>query len=461
MSTHRTRRTMSALTITLAIGLGLSACGSDDGTDDGTDTQVSATEHNDADVDFASDMIQHHAQALSMVDLTIDRDLDPEVQQLAEDIRAAQGPEVETLSDWLADWGEDVPETMRDHVNAGHDSDDGSGDMEGMEESDADMPGMMSADDLQALEDAPDADFQTMWLDMMIEHHEGAVEMSETEVEDGQYKPAVDLADSIISSQTEQVGTMQRLLDSSAPTMGGRAAGALETRPRTASRSTARSPPSGVVDDGLQPQILPRWAHPAHADGRWSWFFSGSNVTMGSRRRCRAALSCSPTRGCRVSESDAPEGATPDVGDPTEGKPKRRGRVKKKHTVGKVLLVTVASCSRWSPACATLYLYRHLNGNLNVIDVADQLANRPEKKKVEGPKEPLNVLVMGSDTRDGAGNNIDNLTGGGERSDTTILLHLSADRKRAYGISIPRDSLVDRPDCNDQGRRHRSPAAPT
>jgi uncharacterized protein (DUF305 family) len=213
MCTHRTIRTIRALTITFAIGLGLSACGSDDGTDT-TATQVSTTEHNDADVEFASDMIQHHAQALSMVDLTIKRDLDPEVQQLAEDIRAAQGPEVETLSDWLAEWGEDVPETLRDHVNAGHDNDDMSGDMGGMEESDSDMPGMMSSDDLQALEEAPDADFQTMWLDMMIEHHEGAVEMSETEVQDGQYKPAVDLANSIISSQTEQVGTMQRMLDS-------------------------------------------------------------------------------------------------------------------------------------------------------------------------------------------------------------------------------------------------------
>jgi LCP family protein required for cell wall assembly len=68
---------------------------------------------------------------------------------------------------------------------------------------------------------------------------------------------------------------------------------------------------------------------------------------------------------------------------------------------------------------------------------------------VEGPKEPLNILVMGSDDRDAPGNNIDNLTGGGKRSDTTILLHLSADRKRAYGISIPRDSLVDRPECLD------------
>ncbi len=126
--------------------------------------------------------------------------------------------------------------------------------------------------------------------------------------------------------------------------------------------------------------------------------------------------------------------------------PKRRGKVKKKHTVGKALIV-VSLALALVTGLGVAYLYRHLEGNLNAIDVTGQLENRPDKKKVEGPKEPLNVLVMGSDTREGEGNNIDNLTGGGQRSDTTILLHVSADRQRAYGISIPRDSLVTRPEC--------------
>jgi LCP family protein required for cell wall assembly len=128
--------------------------------------------------------------------------------------------------------------------------------------------------------------------------------------------------------------------------------------------------------------------------------------------------------------------------------PKRRGRAKKKHTVGKVLLAASLALALIT-GLSVAFLYRHLNGNLNVLDVTAQLENRPEKKEVEGPKEPLNVLVMGSDTREGEGNNIDNLTGGGQRSDTTILLHVSADRKRAYGISIPRDSLVTRPECKN------------
>ena len=95
----------------------LSGCG-DDSPGGDNDTGNARTDHNDADVAFASDMIQHHAQALAMVDLTVGRDLDPEVEALAEAIRAAQGPEIETMTDWLTEWDEPIPATVRDHVNA-------------------------------------------------------------------------------------------------------------------------------------------------------------------------------------------------------------------------------------------------------------------------------------------------------------------------------------------------------
>jgi LCP family protein required for cell wall assembly len=131
-------------------------------------------------------------------------------------------------------------------------------------------------------------------------------------------------------------------------------------------------------------------------------------------------------------------------------KGKRRGRTRRSHTVAKVLLSAVLVLGLVT-GLGTTFLYRHLNGNLNVQDLDAQLGDdRPEEVEVEGPKDPINILVMGSDTRDGAGNNIDGLTGGGERSDTTILIHLSADRQSAYGISIPRDSLVERPECYDE-----------
>ncbi len=130
---------------------------------------------------------------------------------------------------------------------------------------------------------------------------------------------------------------------------------------------------------------------------------------------------------------------------------RRRARGRRRHTVARVLLATVLVLGLVT-GLSVVFLWRHLNGNLTVMDVTSQLDNRPDKVEVEGPQEPLNVLVMGSDSREGDGNNIDGLTGGGARSDTTIMFHLSADRNRAYGVSIPRDSLVDRPECvNDAG----------
>jgi LCP family protein required for cell wall assembly len=84
--------------------------------------------------------------------------------------------------------------------------------------------------------------------------------------------------------------------------------------------------------------------------------------------------------------------------------------------------------------------YKHFEGNISTADFLD--GPRP----TEEIKGPINVLVMGSDTREGAnGKGIGGDTPG--LSDTTILLHLSADRKFAYGVSLPRDAMVQRPAC--------------
>ena len=136
-----------------------------------------------------------------------------------------------------------------------------------------------------------------------------------------------------------------------------------------------------------------------------------------------------------------------DQGTPGD-RPRRKGAPPRKHTVFKVLLASVLVLAL-ATGLGVVYFYRHLNGNLTVLDIEGQLTDRPEKEDVpDEPQEPLNILVMGSDDRDAEGNNIDNQElGSADRSDTTILFHLSADRKRAYGISIPRDTIVDRPDC--------------
>lgn len=93
----------------------------------------------------------------------------------------------------------------------------------------------------------------------------------------------------------------------------------------------------------------------------------------------------------------------------------------------------------------TWAFYDHLNRNLGSGGDIHHLVDEPETED-EGPKQPLNILILGTDGRDCDGCSIDG-EGGSGGSDSTILLHVAADRKSAYGVSIPRDALVDRPEC--------------
>ncbi len=202
------RRLLITLLVVSAL-LVLGGCGGDDGDADDAATREapSATEHNDADVSFATDMIPHHAQALVMVDLSRGRPLDPDVEALMEQIQAAQTPEIQSMAGWLTSWGEEIPATTRDHVHGGD---------HGAEGADAvpmdDMPGMMSADEMETLEAADDGDFQRHLLEMMIEHHEGAIQMAQTELDQGRHQPALDLAQLIIDGQAAEIETMRTLL---------------------------------------------------------------------------------------------------------------------------------------------------------------------------------------------------------------------------------------------------------
>jgi LCP family protein required for cell wall assembly len=96
-------------------------------------------------------------------------------------------------------------------------------------------------------------------------------------------------------------------------------------------------------------------------------------------------------------------------------------------------------------ATGGFFVYRHLDGNISSINVAEALGSDRPSKIATGPQKPLNILLLGSDTRQGQSGHIGGDTPG--LSDTTILLHVSADRKLAYGVSIPRDSMVQRPAC--------------
>ncbi|QYG94241.1 DUF305 domain-containing protein [Iamia sp. SCSIO 61187] len=179
----------------------LAACGGDDdmagmdhGGDDSSETTEAAAadaEFNGADVSFAQSMIPHHEQAVEMADLADGRAESPEVIDLAERIKAAQDPEIELMRGWLEDWGQEMPEAM-DHEG---------------------MAGMMGDEDMTALEDASGAEFDEMFLTMMIEHHEGAIEQAETELDDGQNAAAKELAQTIIDAQRGEIEEMQGILD--------------------------------------------------------------------------------------------------------------------------------------------------------------------------------------------------------------------------------------------------------
>ena len=196
----RPRRGLIAVIVGIVVAV--TGCANDD---KGGQTIPSSKPYNDADVAFATDMIQHHAQALTMVDHTMGRDLDPEVAALAEGIRTRQTPEIQEMVGLLNSWDhQSIPETSRDHANV-HGGDGA--------EMNADLPGMLTSEDVQALEDASDSEVQDMWLDMMIKHHEGAIAMASAEQDDGKDKAATALAAEIVKTQKAQVRSMQGLLD--------------------------------------------------------------------------------------------------------------------------------------------------------------------------------------------------------------------------------------------------------
>jgi uncharacterized protein (DUF305 family) len=194
----------TGLVALLAVVFASVGCGTDDvAPRPVTHTAAGGDTYNDADVEFASDMIQHHAQALAMVDLTIDRQLHPAIKRLAEDVRTAHGQEIEQMTDWLQDWDRPVPETVRDHANAHGDAGAETG---------SDLPGMMSAQQLAALEATDGAEFEDAWLELMIEHHQGAIEVARSQQSDGEHPGAIELAESIETAQLEDVSTMEGLL---------------------------------------------------------------------------------------------------------------------------------------------------------------------------------------------------------------------------------------------------------
>ncbi|MBW0088672.1 DUF305 domain-containing protein [Pseudonocardia sp. KRD-184] len=203
----------SALTGAAVVGLALAGCAA--GTDTTTPGAASSsstgveqtTAHNEADVSFAQGMTVHHQQAVEMAELAATRSRNPQVIDLAARIGAAQGPEIETLNSWLEEWGADVPSADTGGGMGGMDH-GGTGAMGGM----GGMGGMMTPEQMTRLEQASGPAFDRMFLEMMTEHHTGAVEMARTELAEGSDPRATGLAQTIIDTQQAEIDEMAQLL---------------------------------------------------------------------------------------------------------------------------------------------------------------------------------------------------------------------------------------------------------
>lgn len=150
------------------------------------------------DVKFATEMMPHHQQAIEMSALVPDRTTNPAVLELAKNIAAAQAPEIETFKALLVQWQEN-PDS-----DAGH---SGHGEMA--------MNGMVDDATMQRLESLKGAEFDTLWLQSMIGHHQGAIEMSKAEIANGENVDAKQLAQTIVTAQQAEIDQMKQMLGTS------------------------------------------------------------------------------------------------------------------------------------------------------------------------------------------------------------------------------------------------------
>jgi uncharacterized protein (DUF305 family) len=153
---------------------------------------------NQEDVHFARLMAPHHDQAVSMCEMVLskERGVQPEVRDLAEQIKKVRESQLATLDGWVQSW-------------------DPGGDLEPAEDENAPHHGghgLMSEGQMQDLDLADGPAGQRLFLEGMIRHHEGAVVIAEAEVTSGSHPGAVELAKEIVATQTTEVAAMQQIL---------------------------------------------------------------------------------------------------------------------------------------------------------------------------------------------------------------------------------------------------------
>jgi uncharacterized protein (DUF305 family) len=155
--------------------------------------------HTQADVEFMQGMIPHHAQALDMAALVEERTESQDIRLLAKRIEISQRDEIALMERWLEERGEDVPGEHAHHMMEDHL-----------------MPGMLSEADMAELAGAQGSEFDRLFLEHMIRHHEGAIVMVNTLFVSpgaGQETDMFTFASHIDADQQIEIRRMQAMLD--------------------------------------------------------------------------------------------------------------------------------------------------------------------------------------------------------------------------------------------------------
>ncbi|PPK67362.1 DUF305 domain-containing protein [Actinokineospora auranticolor] len=157
---------------------------------------VPAVPPNAADFGYAENMINHHQQAVDMTALAETRAQDASVKGLAARIGDTQEPEIGAMNAWLERNGK--PRVDPHHsAHAGHH---------------AAMPGMATPEQMDQLRAATGADFDKLFLQLMIRHHEGAIAMANGVQQDGIDVRVQEMADNIVAEQSDEIRRMRTML---------------------------------------------------------------------------------------------------------------------------------------------------------------------------------------------------------------------------------------------------------
>lgn len=199
---------IAALFVALFAALLLTSCsGSGEHTEaQTTEESVSAGQppgFNADDYAFATNMIPHHEQAIELAAMAPDHSTDAELIALAAKISAEQEPEIRALRVFLVQWDENPDDKTSQGDDGGDGGDGGHGTMAGMVD-DATMAKLQSLNG---------AEFDRLWLQSMISHHQGAIEMAKAEVANGQNEDIKRMAQTMIDAQQAEITQMNQMLE--------------------------------------------------------------------------------------------------------------------------------------------------------------------------------------------------------------------------------------------------------